>query len=208
MASSLPQGEVIKLRGVRLSFPHLKTPKKFDEDNEKEEAKFQASFLLDPGNDDHKKMIRECDREIKRLKSESGIDDDEFKPLQCFGKGDKKKNKKTKEPYDGYAGMYFVSSSNIKRPVLKDSKGNNLTPEEAEQMMYGGCYVHANVNFWVQDNKFGQAINCSLRGVVFCRDGEAFGAGAVSDDEFDDVLEGGEIDLDDDDLDLDGDLGL
>lgn len=202
MAKSLPQGEVIKLRNVRLSFPVLNKPRKFDENNEMESPKFQACFLLDP--ETQADQIKACSAEINRLIKEADLERDDMKPIVCFGKGEKRKKKDTKEVYHGYEGMYFVSSSNTKRPLLKDSKGNNLTPEEAEQILYGGCYVHANVNFWVQDNKFGQGINCSLRGIVFQRDGEAFGSGGVSDDEFEDVLGEGEVDLGfgDDDLGL------
>jgi hypothetical protein len=56
---------------------------------------------------------------------------------------------------------------------------------------YAGCYVNASVEVWVQDNQWGKRVNCTLRGVQFLRDGDAFGGGApASADEFDTVTEG------------------
>lgn len=201
-----PQGEIIKLRGVRLSFPELHEPTTTSDDpNEK--PKYRASFLLDPENPDHKKQIVQCNNEIKRLIKEKWGEKPYKLILECFGKGETQRNKEG-EIYGGYEGMYFISSLNDRRPLLM-AHGASLSNQEAEQTFYGGCYVHANINFWTQDNKHGQAIRCSLRGVIFARDGEAFGAGMASEDEFADVLGEGDVDLGDDGLDgLDDELGL
>jgi len=41
------------------------------------------------------------------------------------------------------------------------------------------------VDIWPQDNKWGQRVNCTLRGVMFANDGENFGGGTpASADEF------------------------
>ena len=62
-----------------------------------------------------------------------------------------------------------------------DRLGNEVTSKaEIERLIYSGCYVHASVDIWPQDNKWGQRINCTLRGVMFANDGENFGGGSTA----------------------------
>jgi len=56
--------DVIKLKNVRLSFPHIFKPKAFEKDKE---PKFQATFLLDPSDKDHAKAIREIKAQAKKV---------------------------------------------------------------------------------------------------------------------------------------------
>ena len=208
-------GVKIQLKRVRLSFPTLHkadVPKGYDN----AEPKFSANFLLDPKDATHKALLKQCKGEIERLIKEAwGTKPPKMKPIDCFGKGEMFTNSATKQPYTGYEGMYAISASNKKRPTLVNRDKTPLTPDEAEQRLYAGCYVDAFINFWVQDNQYGEAIRCSLQAVRFREDGEEFGAGGVDPDEFDDLDDGELADqLDDgeefDDLDDDGgdDLGL
>lgn len=208
-------GVKLNLRKVRLSFPQLHkadVPKGY----ENTEPKFSANFLLDPKDPNNKADIKKCSAEIQRLIKEAwGTPPPKMKPIDCFGKGEKYTNSTTKEPYDGYVGMYAVAANNKKRPLCLARDKTPLTPDEAEQKLYAGCYVDAIINFWVQDNQFGEAIRCSLQGVRFREDGEEFGAGGASIDDFDDLddLDDGELadqldDFPDDDLDdLPGETG-
>lgn len=203
-------GEVIKLKNVRLSFPCVdiaRAPKG------KKDAKesFGATFLLDPTDAGNKDLIKQVSAEIKRLRNEAWGLDGKRHPKEkesqdgfpeCFGKGEFCTNEDG-EVYKGYEGVYFVRSKNDNRPLALIGKRELTDPKVIAQQFYGGCYVNANINFWVQDNEFGKAIRCSLRGVQFLKDGEAFGGGRATADEFDDVDEGG---FGDDAL--DDDLGL
>lgn len=103
----------------------------------------------------------------------------------------------TKPKYDGYPGMLFLSPSSPenKPPTLIVTVGGQnvaLREAEARRKFYSGCYVHANIDLWAQDNNWGQRINAQLRGVQFVRDGDAFGGGGSSADvdEFAPVEEG------------------
>lgn len=85
----------------------------------------------------------------------------------------------------------------------KNGKVQNITPDEAEQMIYGGCYVSILFRLWPQDNEYGKRINGGFNGVVFLNDGEPFGEGRIDDsDAYDDLddEDGGFEDEDDDDL--------
>lgn len=203
-------GKKIQLKRVRLSFPTLHkadVPKGYDNS----QPAFSASFLLDPTDAVNKAALKEVNAEIQGLiKQAWGTKPLKMKPIECFGKGEMFTNKTSKEVYDGYHGQYVVAAKNYKRPTLLDRDKTQLTPDEAEQRLYAGCYVDAIINFWVQDNQYGEAIRCSLQGVRFHGDGEEFGASGASADDFDD-LDDGELsdqlddefgELDDDDLGL------
>lgn len=201
-------GETIKLRNVRLSFPTLheaQAPK-----NVKDAKKsFSANFLLDPKNASHVPQLKQIQAEIARLRKEAwGGPHPKEKPLECFGKGETRTNNDG-VIYNGYEGMFFLGakSAEDKRPlILSRDKTIISDPKEINRIMYGGCFVNANINFWVQDNDFGKAIRCGLQAVQFWADGDAFGGGRASVDDFDDVEEPEGIDgldgFDNDDLGL------
>lgn len=202
MSNTVPTGVKIKLNKVRLSFPQLHkpdVPKGYDDS----EPKFSANFLLDPQNPEHRQYIKQCQAEIKRLISEAwGEAPPKMKPVECFGKGENFVSKQTKKPYSGYEGLWAIAANNKKRPLCLGKNKENLSPDEVEQVLYAGCYVDVIFNFWVQDNKHGEAIRCSLQGVKFRCDGEAFASGGASADDFDDDIEDGDLagEFDDDDL--------
>lgn len=195
-------GQVIKLKNVRLSFPNVDVPRAPKGVANAKES-YGATFLLDPNDSGNKEQIKQINAEIKRLETEAwGGKHPKQKPTECFGKGDTRTND-AGEIYNGYEGMYFVSAKNDNRPLALIGKRELTDPKVIAEQFYGGCYVNANINFWVQDNEFGKAIRCGLRGVQFLRDGEAFGGGRATADEFDDVEESDFDDALDDDLGLD-----
>jgi len=74
----------------------------------------------------------------------------------------------------------------------KDGKLVELTDVMDEiTVPYSGCYANISVEFYAQDGD-NAGIRCSLRGVQFAKDGDAFAGGSkVSADEFDDDLSAG-----------------
>lgn len=197
--------KVIKLPKVRLGFPHLKdpsTPKDGDGD-----PKFRACFILDPDDSTHKKVIKSIKKEAKRLIEEAFEGRRvKLKEIDCFGDGNDKISEKTGEIYDGFEDMFFVQANNRRRPKCILRNKDEIEQADIDKILYPGCYVYATVNLWIQDNKFGKAVRCSLRGVQFYADGEEFGSGTANiDKEFDD-FDDEDYDLDDDDDDDDLDL--
>lgn len=86
------------------------------------------------------------------------------------------------EPRDGFEGMHYLSCRSEKlKPTVKDCFNQNVT-EGMPGAPYAGCYVHAAVDVWAQDNNFGRRINCTLQGVMFADDGPAFGGGRPAND--------------------------
>jgi hypothetical protein len=170
----------IKLTNVRLSFPRLFTPKSFQPG---QDARFEASFLLDPANKEHATILASLKTEMNRLLKEKFGDTIPKGIKTCVKNGDD-------HDYDGYAGMKVLASSNKTRPAVVN---RNRVPvvEGEKQAPYAGCYVNATITLWVQDNQFGKRVNSNLRAVQFVRDGEAFGVKPVDAEEEFEALEDG-----------------
>lgn len=101
-----------------------------------------------------------------------------------------------------WVGNFTISANEGRKPALrgrgKDSRTGRakiLTPEEAADIFYAGCWVNLLIRPWFQSNKWGKKVNANLLAVQFVRDDEALGEGRISDDEIDDSF--GVIDDDD-----------
>ena len=191
MAKNNVTGEVIKLQNVRFSFPVIWRPKAYAEGKD---PKYQATFLLDPSDKAHAKMIKEIIGSFKAVCKEAfgdhkGVD-------RQFGYADKHNKKKE---YDGYKGMFWIATANTTRPTLCDRHREDL--EESDGVLYAGCFVNTNITLWTYDHpKGGKGVGANLRIVQFVKDGEPFGnAPAKADEELED------IDVDDDEADDDWD---
>ena len=69
------------------------------------------------------------------------------------------------------------------RPTIYDKANRKLeSSRDIESLIYSGCYVHAVLDLWAQDNKWGRRVNCTLQGVMFAADGENFGGSSVAND--------------------------
>ena len=160
----------IKMQAVRLSFPSLFNTAKFGGEDT---GKYEATFVLDKV--EHAEVIAGIKAQIERLMKEelkSKVPSDKL----CLKDGDEMGRPE-------FEGKYTIKASTKKRPLVINRDKSPIT--ESDNVIYAGCYVNAIVSLWAQDNKFGKRINAQLDGVQFCRDGEAFGDGAVSVNEFD-----------------------
>jgi hypothetical protein len=159
----------LTLLNVRLSYPHL-FKAKAAVDAPGSEPKFSASFILDKKTqgDQIKKVQEAIDTLIKEEKLK--VDPDK----RCLKDGAVKP--------DTYGDtVYFINSSSTLRPQVVDRKKTPVA--EADNIVYGGCYVNAVIRLWAQNNQFGKRINASLEVVQFVKDGEAFGRKPVDVDE-------------------------
>lgn len=170
----------IKLANVRLSFPVLFEAKSV---NGEGEPAFSASFLMAPNHPavaELKAAIEVVGKEKWGAKWAQVKKEIEAKDRTPLHDGD------TKGSYAGFEGNLFVTARNKVRPLVVDRDKSPLTSSDGKP--YAGCYVHASIELWAQDNSFGKRINASLRGVQFVKDGEAFaGGGSASEDDFDDL---------------------
>lgn len=193
--------EVIKLKAVRLSFPKIWVPEAFQAGQDK---RYEATFLLDPSDEEHAKQIKLIEDEGTRIKK---MVEEKYGPKgvmsmkdPCYGYADE-----CHLTYDGYEGMFFVRTAQpeldkrtslpLPKPRIIGRSKEELTPESGKP--YAGCYVNTNFTMWLQDNSFGKRINGNLRIIQFVKDGEAFGAGVASVDEMDEVDISDDLEADD-----------
>lgn len=180
--------DVIALKNVRLSFPHLFKAKAFNKD---QDPKFQATFLLDPSDKDHAKAIKQIKAQAKKVLIEKFGEMPEKGDFKlCFGLAEKHPKKKK---YEGYEGMFYIATSNTIAPTTIDRRKQEVV--EQDGVLYAGAFVNTNITLWPQDHpQGGKGVNANLRIVQFFRDGDAFGTSKASVDEMDEV----EIDDDED----------
>lgn len=199
----------IILKEPRLAFAQIWEPKAFQAG---QTEKFNANFLFSPtdifvgklfnngknkeGKDNLPTIIKGTAKTIEA--AIKLVADDKWKDKAsvvlasikgnpnkfCFRNGD------TKSEYDGYAGNLFLGASSKQRPKIIDRDGK--TPlTQADGRPYSGCYVSPILDIWAYDNQFGKGISCTLLGMQFVRDGDAFSGGsAASDDDFEDLSGG------------------
>lgn len=189
-------GNVLKLPAVRLSFPDLFVPKAFEEG---QVPKFGATFLLDPKNPRHAKTISEVRAEQARMIKEGwGVAPDKLK-LEYMGNGEDKTSLQTGEVYQGYEGMIYIVCKNGTQPGVIDKEQQPVSADDPR--VYGGAFVNASINLFLQDNKYGKAVRASVRGVQVLGYGDPFGS-RFNEKEFDD------FDSDDEGLAMAEDDGL
>lgn len=191
-------GQVV-LQDVRLSYPHIWKPEASVKDGK---LKFSANFIIDPSTPSGKKNQKLCDAAIKAV-TEADWKDKATKMLKAvetdrlnFRAGETFSNEEG-DVYPGYEDMMIAKGSNSRKfPIVRRDK----TPtDEAEGVIYAGCYVDAVLRFYTVQgkDKGGSGVFASLEAIRFRRDGEAFGAAPVDvDDVFDDLPD--EEDDDDD----------
>lgn len=185
----------VRVDNVRISFPHVGKP--WAKNPEKEQEAYSCGGILD--KEDHAEAIELINKVINKM---AAANDMRLPPSKLALKdGDSPEN--TKEEYRGAWYFNARETKNLPTAKKKTPKGMvNLTPEQAEREIYGGCYGSILFRLWPQDNEWGKRINAGLLGVVFLRDGESFGESRIDDsDAYDDLddSDGGFGDIDDED---------
>ncbi len=182
-STTQPIGRIL-LKNARLAFPNLFEPTTVAGEGK---PRYSATMLLPidhPQLAEIKSKIDAIAKDKWREKA-AGI----LQGLYKTGKvalhdGDEKSQ------YDGFPGNMFIAAASQENapPTVVGADRAPLSAKSGKP--YAGCYVNASLEFWAQDNQWGKRINCTLRGVQFARDGDAFSAGRPADaDEFD-VVEG------------------
>jgi hypothetical protein len=159
----------IKIPSARLSFPSLFNMASFGGEST---GKFEATFILD--KKEHAKQIEEIEGAIAKLQKELKVKLASDK--LCLKDGDEMERPE-------YQGKMTIKASTKKRPMVINRDKTPIT--EDDNVVYAGCYVNAIITLWAQNNSYGKRVNAQLDGVQFVRDGEPFGDGGISADQFD-----------------------
>lgn len=153
----------ILLNNVRLSYPHLFAPEKFEDS---QDAKYGCVLIIkkdDPQVAALKKAIFEVGTEKWGSKIQPGKWPSNLHwPLKD---GDDKADDNPE-----YAGCYFISPTSKQAVVLLDRSKRQLT--EADDKLYPGAYVNASVTVAPFESPMKKGVSIFLNGVQFYADGE------------------------------------
>lgn len=183
-APQQPIGRIL-LKNVRLAFPNLFEPTTVAGEGK---PRYSATLIIPA---DHPQLA-----EI-RAKQDAVAQAKWGQKAAAVVKGLDKQDKlalhdgDTKVKYDGFPGNLFISAAAQENaaPTVIDRDRSPLSARSGRP--YAGCFVNASLEFWAQDNNYGQRINAQLRGIQFYADGDSFSAGRPADaDEFEEVTEG------------------
>jgi hypothetical protein len=179
-------GVKVLLQNVRLSFPNLFAPKVSTDDNGNTTSRFGVALILPK---DHPQI-----QEVRKAMRTAAIDKWKDKGNEIFDvlvRTDKVclRDGDLKTEWQGFAGNLFISANSKTKPMVVDAdKRTALRPQDGRP--YAGCYAHASIEIWCQDNKNGKRINASLLAVMFAKHAEPFAGGSLpTDDEFESVPE-------------------
>lgn len=193
-------GVKVLLKNVRLSYPNLWEARQF---NGKGSFTYGATALIEPESENDKKIraaIKEAaaetwgDKAANKVKSLAGSKD------FCYRDGDLADK-------DEYEGLWYLGAKRNESqgaPAVVDRSRRPLEAKDGKP--YGGCYVNMSVEIWAQKGEY-TGIRCTLIGVQFYADGDAFaGARATADDfeQLDDDGEGDDFGVEDNTGDEDG----
>lgn len=160
----------IKISNARLSFPSLFKMASFGGESTN---KYEATFILD--KTEHAAVIKQIQTAIDTL-ARTELKGKVAADKLCLKDGDELGRSE-------FEGKFTIKASTKKRPLVIDRDKTPLAEEDGRP--YAGCYVNGIVTLWAQNNQYGKRINAQLDGVQFHADGEPFGDGGVSVDEFD-----------------------
>ena len=182
--------DIIYLSNVRLSFPHLAEPQRqVNEQTGKERISYNCEFILTPDHAGFKQFMAHFasmaqDKWKEHANAVMNLINGDRRS-RCFGRGEEKVNKKTMQPYDGYAGNIYITAGRDQPPQMIQPDGapvdpaNTMAYQALARKMYGGCRVNAAVKPWIQDNQHGRGVRCDLVAVQFAADDAPFGEGKV-----------------------------
>ena len=182
----------IMLRNVRLSYEHIFTPTKFQENST---AKYSATFIIPKDHPDLpavKRAMVEAGEETFGTAFNAkggwprgftcGLKDAD---VEVNGMGEV-----LSEKNPAYVGCYILEANSSRRPIVVDRKKAAVTEEDG--VIYSGCFVNASLAAdGYTFEKVKRGVKCYLNGVQFVADGERFGVDAT--DDFD-ALDGGDDD--------------
>lgn len=178
MVTETRRAVTLMLRDKRLGFVDLAEPRSVNGGK----PSFGLRVIMDPKDPD----VKAIDAAIKEVATTQWKDKADNVLAMLFEKGRvaflKKDYRSLKgDVHKGFEGMYSLgaSSPGEKQPPCFDEHGTELDANGIRRKLYSGCYAHVKVEIYPLLRDDGNRINCAVLGVMFSRDGEAFGGGSA-----------------------------
>lgn len=176
----------------RVSFPNVFNPSSFDGGP----PKYGVSMLFTPASfsESDKKAwaaMKALANEVSMQAFKKALKDLPANFKTPFRKGEEK------EGLDGYGpGVIFVNATSKMKPGLIDRDKTVITDQEA---FFPGCYARATLVAFAFDNK-GKGVAFGLNNLQKVKDGTSFSGRTDATDDFDEDLEAGGSNAEDDPL--------
>lgn len=183
----------IMLRNVRLSYEHIFTPTKFQDNST---PKYSATFIIPKDHPDLpavKRAFLEAGEETfgTAFNAKAGWPRGYTSSLKDADVEVNGMGEVLAEKNPAYKGCYILEANSTRRPIAVDRRKAAVTEDDG--IIYSGCYVNASLAAdGYTFEKVKRGVKCYLNGVQFVKDGERFGVDAS--DDFD------SLDGDDDDI--------
>ena len=165
---------------VRLSYACIYEPKSNFKD---QEPKFSAQFIIDKKDKKTIGLIQDAIAAETKLAFPNGKVPSNFRtPLRD---GDAENEKKGDEARPEVGGSYFINASSKagNPPGLVDLKLQKILDRDT---IYSGCYVRANLGFFLYNTTGNKGIGCGLNHIQFVKDGEPLGGKGTAESAFGD----------------------
>jgi len=189
----------ILIKEVRLSYPHLKEPWAL---GGADKPAYSATGLM-PKTPAYAKSKALIDAVIQKMAVDK--QDPNLPASRRFITDGDETGKVS------HKGMWRINAREQTRPGLRGrgvdrvtGRAKIISPEEAVEVFYPGCWVNLLIKPWWQQNTYGKRVNANLIAVQFVRDDDKIvGEGRIGDDAIDDsfgVLPEDESGFEDDEL--------
>jgi len=196
----------IRLDKVRLSYPWVGKPQKnVNERTGEETLSYSLSAMLP--KETHRAAMEACSEAVKALekqmtakgKGKAGAPF-KYQNTKKFIKNGDAKDEDGEPLFPNnpeYAGHWIVNARSPNQPQIRSAqrdvetgKPARLTAEQAQKLIYGGCYATVLIRPWPQDNAYGIRANSELLAVQWQSKGTPFGnANRLDEDDIDDSLD-------------------
>lgn len=183
----------IILKNVRLSYEHIFTPTKFEDNSE---PKYSATFIIPKDHPDLPAVKKAFMAEVVDRFPEASNGKIWPKGCACGLKdadtATDSMDEILSDKNPAYKGCYILEANSTRRPIVMNRDKSVLTEDDG--VIYSGCYVNASLNAAAYTYaKVKKGVKAYLNGVQFVRDGERFGMDASDDfdaldGEIDDLL--------------------
>lgn len=164
----------------RLSYVNLITPRKVNENDPNEKAKYSATLLIPKTEqaciDDIVASIQAAHNAA--INSVWNGAQPQYDPIIHDGDGLKKDG----TPYgDECKGCWVLNASTVNKPQVVHQ--SNIKVELAPQDIYSGMYGRATIRFYGYNNR-AKGVACGLGNIMKTRDGEPLAGGASAESDF------------------------
>lgn len=166
---------------VRFSYANVFSPTAM---NEGETPKYGVSILIDKSDKNTMAKIEAAIKEAIAV-GKSKLADKNGNVIESKLKLPVRDGDVEREGDEGYANVFFINASSLKRPGIVDA---DLNPIVDQDEFYSGCYGRASLNFYAFNSQGNKGIAVGLNNLQKLEDGDRLDGFTSAEADFGDEL--------------------